>query len=94
MTNRPGGFGGEGAGGQPKGEVIQRGVVSTLRFLQPKHFEAPTGDALVEIVRAWQIQSTDPDDQDTVDSEERELVDWDYTIDVNGIHHIWIWYAE
>ncbi len=93
MTTNGGGFGGGQDTGQ-KGEIIQRGVVQTLRFLLPKHFEAGSGDELASAVRAWQIQNADPGDVDIVDSEERELVDWQYEIAPDGSHHIWIWYAE
>jgi hypothetical protein len=93
MTTRSAGFSGAQNSGQ-RDEIIQRGVVTTLRFLLPKHFEGATGDELAETVRAWQIRDADPDDTEIVDSEERELVDWQYEIAPDGTHHLWLWYAE
>ena len=75
-------------------EVSQQGVVKTLRFLIPVHFEGATGDDLAATVRSWQLQEVDPEDGDNVYSEERELVDWAYRIAPDGSHHLWMWYAE
>ena len=95
MTPGPGGFGKDAeAQGRGQAEIIQRGVVTLLRFLLPVHFEAETGDELATTVRAWQLQSVDPLDETQVYSEQREMVDWAYRIAPDGTHHLWMWYAE
>jgi len=93
MTSNNAGLGRNGDS-RSQSEVIQSGVVRTLRFLIPQHFEADTGDELATVVRAWQLQANDPADDSQVYSEERELVDYDYRIAPDGKHHLWIWYAE
>jgi len=97
MTPGPGGFGKDAeTQGRGQAEIIQRGVVTLLRFLIPVHFEGATGDELAETVRAWFLVDTVENEagQTEVYSEQRELVDWAYQVAADGTHHIWIFYAE
>lgn len=77
---------------QHRGDDIQQNRILLLRNLRPKYFTAADGATLQTTVREWFRPGDDPDGGGPL-SEERELVDWEYTVD-GGTHHLWIWYAE